>query len=78
MSSPLGVYRERIRMNREENLEFSHVETFNLDECYGLSPERLQSYHRWMCTQFFDHVNVPRDAIHLLDTTVTADKVEEH
>jgi len=65
-------------MYREENLDFSHVETFNLDEYYGLSPERLQSYHRWMFAQFFNHVNVPRDAIHLLDGTVTADRVEEH
>jgi len=77
-STPLGVYRELIRMYREENLDLSHVETFSLDEYYGLAPERLQSYHRWMFTQFFNHVNIPRDAIHLLDGTVTADKVEEH
>ena len=77
-STPLGVYRELSRMYREDNLDFSHVETFNLDEYYGLSPERLQSYRRWMFAQFFNHVNVPRDAIHLLDGTVTADRVEEH
>jgi glucosamine-6-phosphate deaminase len=77
-STPLGVYRELIRMYREEHLDFSRVETFNLDEYYGLSPERLQSYHHWMFTGFFDHVNVPRDAIHLLDGTVATDRVEEH
>ncbi len=76
-STPLGVYRELIRMYREETLDFSHVETFNLDE-YGLAPERLQSYHRWMFNQFFQHVNVPHDAIHLLDGTTTADKVACH
>jgi glucosamine-6-phosphate deaminase len=77
-STVLGVYRELIRLHREEMLDFSHVETFNLDEYYGLSPDRLQSHHRWMFTQFFEHVNVPRDAIHVLDGTVTADRVEEH
>jgi len=77
-STPLGVYRELIRMYREENLDLGRVETFNLDEYYGLAPERLQSYHRWMFHQFFNHVNIPRDAIHLLDGMVTGDKVEEH
>src|SRR4051812_48958767 len=29
-STPLGVYRELIRLHKEENLDFSHVTTFNL------------------------------------------------
>jgi glucosamine-6-phosphate deaminase len=77
-STPLGVYRELIRLHREEKLDFSRVETFNLDEYYGLAPERVQSCHHWMFAQFFDQVNIPREAIHLLDGTVAADKVEEH
>src|SRR5262245_9787562 len=47
-STPVGVYRELIRMHREEGLDFSQVETFNLDEYYGLHKDQLQSFHRWM------------------------------
>ncbi len=58
-STPVGMYRELIRMHREEGLDLSNVVTFNLDEYYGLEPDRLQSYHRWMFEHFFDHVNIP-------------------
>lgn len=77
-STPVGIYRELIRMHREENLDFSRVVTFNLDEYYGLHADRLQSYHRWMFETFFDHVNIPRDNIHLLDGTTSPDAAEEH
>lgn len=77
-STTLGVYHELIRMHREENLDFSRTETFNLDEYFGLTPEHQQSYRRWMFQQFFDHVNIPHEAIHLLDGTVPAGQVEDH
>ncbi len=77
-STPVGIYRELIRMHREEGLDFSRVITFNLDEYYGLRADRLQSYHRWMFETFFDHVNIPRENIHLLDGAAPAEEVEEH
>jgi len=77
-STPLGVYRELVRMHRDEGLDFSRVVTFNLDEYYGLAPDRLQSYHRWMFEHFFDHVNIPRASIHIPDGTVPHDKVDAH
>jgi glucosamine-6-phosphate deaminase len=77
-SSPVGVYRELIRMHREEGLDFSHVVTFNLDEYYGLEHDQLQSYHRWMFEHFFDHVNIPRQNIHIPDGAVPLEEVEEH
>lgn len=77
-STPVGVYRELIRMHREEGLDFSNVVTFNLDEYFGLEPDQLQSYHRWMFEHFFDHVNISRDNIHIPDGTVPLDEVEEH
>src|SRR4051812_15624443 len=57
-STPTGVYRELIRLHREEGLDFSQVITFNLDEYYGLTPEAEQSYNRQMREHFFNHVNV--------------------
>jgi glucosamine-6-phosphate deaminase len=75
-STPVGVYRELIRMHREEELDFSRVITFNLDEYYGLQPDRLQSYHRWMRTHLFDHINIPQQNIHIPDGTVPLEQVE--
>jgi glucosamine-6-phosphate deaminase len=77
-STPLGVYRELIRMHREDGLDFSGVISFNLDEYYDIQPDQLQSYHRWMFENFFDHVNIPRKNVHLPDGTVPLDDVDEH
>ncbi|MEX0937800.1 MAG: glucosamine-6-phosphate deaminase [Pirellulales bacterium] len=77
-STPVGVYRELIRMYREGELDFSNVVTFNLDEYFGLAPDRLQSYHRWMAEHFFDHVNIPPENIHIPDGTVPMDQVDAH
>jgi glucosamine-6-phosphate deaminase len=77
-SSPVGIYRELVRMHREEGLDFSRVVTFNLDEYYGLSSDRLQSYRRWMHENFFQHVNIPAKNIHIPDGSLASDEVEEH
>lgn len=77
-STPVGVYRELIRMHREEGLDFSGVVTFNLDEYYGLQADQLQSYHRWMFEHFFDHVNIPRAQIHIPDGTVPPEQIDDY
>ena len=75
-STPLGVYRELIRMHKDEGLDFSNVITFNLDEYFGLGPDQIQSYNRWMYQQFFNEVNVPEENINIPDGTVALDDVE--
>jgi len=57
-STPLGLYKELIRLHREEGLDFSKVITFNLDEYIGLPPEHPQSYHYFMYQNFFNHLNI--------------------
>ena len=47
-SIPIGMYRELIRMHREEGLSFAGVTTFNLDEYYPMPPDSIHSYHRFM------------------------------
>ncbi len=64
-STPLGVYRELVRLHREEGLDFSQVTTFNLDEYVGLGPNHPQSYHRFMREHFFDHVNIPPQNVYI-------------
>ena len=65
-STPIGVYRELIRMHREEGLSFARVVTFNLDEYYPMDPGSLHSYHRFMWENFFSFLDIPREQVHLL------------
>src|SRR5690606_34314415 len=72
----IGVYRELIRMHREEGLDFSNVVTFNLDEYFPMSPESIHSFHRFMWENLFEHVNIPRENVHVPRGDVSRDEVE--
>ena len=77
-STPLGVYRELVRMHREEGLDFSNVVTFNLDEYFPMDPGRVQSYSYFMRTHLFNHVNVPPSQIHIPRGDVPREDVERY
>jgi glucosamine-6-phosphate deaminase len=77
-STPVGLYRELVRLHREAGLDFSRVITFNLDEYFPMTPDDPQSYRRWMQETFFDHVNIPPDHIHVPDGTIPLDEAEEY
>ncbi|QXD23552.1 glucosamine-6-phosphate deaminase [Opitutia bacterium ISCC 51] len=74
-STPLPVYRELIRMHREENLSFRNVITFNLDEYYGLNIDHPESYYQFMWQRLFSHVDIPEDQVHLPSGTTERSKV---
>jgi glucosamine-6-phosphate deaminase len=76
-STPKGVYRELIKLHRE-GLDLSGVITFNLDEYYPISPDALQSYHRFMRMNFFRHVNIKPENIHIPRGDLSRDKVAAH
>ncbi len=64
-STPLGLYKELVRMHQEEGLNFSQVTTFNLDEYVGLKSSHEQSYHYFMHENLFQHINIPTQNIHI-------------
>ncbi|MGC9455390.1 MAG: glucosamine-6-phosphate deaminase [Phycisphaerae bacterium] len=64
-STPLGLYKELIRLHREEGLDFSAVTTFNLDEYVGLEPDHEQSYSYFMRENLFEHINVRPENTHV-------------
>jgi glucosamine-6-phosphate deaminase len=74
-STPLGVYRELIRMHREEGLSFKGVVTFNLDEYYPMDPGNIHSYHRFMWENFFRHIDIDSGDIHLPKGDVPRDQL---
>lgn len=72
----IGVYKELIRIHKQEGLEFSNVVTFNLDEYWPIEPTRMQSYNYWMKVNFFDHINISPENIHIPSGTVKEDEIE--
>src|SRR6266516_5742865 len=70
-STPLGLYQELVRLHKKEQLDFSRVTTFNLDEYVGLRPEHPQSYHYFMHENFFRHVNIAPGNIYIPSGTTS-------
>ncbi len=60
-STTIGVYKELIRMHKEENLDFSGVISFNLDEYIGIDSEDPNSYNYFMKEKLFDHINIKEE-----------------
>ena len=64
-STPLGLYKELIRMHKKDGVDFSKATTFNLDEYVGLPPTHRKSYHYFMYQNLFKHMNIPQYSIHI-------------
>lgn len=76
-SSPISVYRELVRLHQEEGLSFRNVISFNLDEYFPLSKEDIQSYHYFMHTHLFNHVDIQPEHVHIPTGEVPPGKVRE-
>jgi glucosamine-6-phosphate deaminase len=75
-STPIGVYRELIRMHRDEGLSFANVVSFNLDEYYPMAPDNLHSYHLFMWENLFSHVDIRREHVHIPRGDLPREQVE--
>ncbi len=77
-STPINLYRELIRMHREEGLSFYNVITFNLDEYYPMQPDAAPSYVRFMHEFLFNHIDIPTDQIHIPNGTIPLEEVGKY
>jgi glucosamine-6-phosphate deaminase len=66
-SSSLGIYRELIVLYKQGVLSFARVITFNMDEYVGLPEDHEQSYHRFMWDNFFSHIDIDKNKVHILN-----------
>lgn len=66
-SSPEGMYAELVKANKEGRVSFKNVLTFNMDEYVGLPEEHPESYHSFMARNLFDHIDCPKENIHILN-----------
>ncbi|MGE0353185.1 MAG: glucosamine-6-phosphate deaminase [Gemmatimonadales bacterium] len=76
-STPIGVYRELIRMHRQDGLSFADVVTFNLDEYYPMDPGSVHSYHRFMWENLFSQLDIRRENVHIPLGDVPRAQVDE-
>jgi glucosamine-6-phosphate deaminase len=76
-STPIGVYRELIRMHKEEGLSFANVVSFNLDEYYPMPKDSIHSYHRFMWENLFSQVDVDPENVHIPPGDVSREEAEE-
>lgn len=60
-STPVGTYKELIKLYNEGLVDFKNVKTFNLDEYYGLDESHPQSYAYFMKENLFNHININLD-----------------
>lgn len=63
--TPIGMYRELVRLHREGLVDFSKATTFNLDEYLGIPPEHPQSFKSYMHRHFWDQVNLRKENVHI-------------
>ncbi|MDH2924963.1 glucosamine-6-phosphate deaminase [Nicoletella semolina] len=65
--TPQKTYQELIKLYQAGEVSFKHVVTFNMDEYVGLPKEHPESYHTFMYTNFFNHVDIQPENINLLN-----------
>ncbi|MFI3327877.1 MAG: glucosamine-6-phosphate deaminase [Rikenellaceae bacterium] len=66
-STPLDTYNELIAYHKRGEVSFQNVITFNMDEYVGLAEDHPESYHSFMWNNFFSHVDVKKENVHILD-----------
>lgn len=75
-SSPLGMYRHLIELNKAGKVSFKNVVTFNMDEYCGLPRDHKESYYSFMWNNFFNHIDIKPENVNILNGNA-ADPEEE-
>ncbi len=66
-STPLGTYKQLIKLYNEGKVSFANVVTFNMDEYIGLPEDHPESYHSFMWNNFFKHIDIKEENVNILN-----------
>ncbi len=66
-STPIATYNNLIKLKKAGKVSFENVVTFNMDEYVGLSPDHPESYHSFMWKNLFDHVDIRKENVNILN-----------
>ncbi|MCL5027935.1 MAG: glucosamine-6-phosphate deaminase [Bacteroidetes bacterium] len=70
-SSPIGMYKELIKLNKRGVVSFKYVTTFNMDEYVALAEDHPESYHSFMWNNFFSHIDIDKNFVNILNGNAT-------
>jgi len=65
--TPLGMYKRLVELHKAGKVSFKNVITFNMDEYVGLPQDHPESYHHYMWSNFFKHVDIQPQDVHILN-----------
>ena len=66
-SSPIEMYKELVKLNKKGIVSFKNVVTYNMDEYVEIPEEHPQSYHSFMWNNFFNHVDILKKNVNILN-----------
>ena len=66
-ASPIGMYKELVKLYKKGSVSFKNVVTFNMDEYVGIPEEHPESYHAFMWNNFFKHVDILKKNVNILN-----------
>ncbi len=66
-SSPIGIYKELVALHKAGKLSFKNVVTFNMDEYVNLPEDHTESYHYFMWSNLFSHIDIPKENVNILN-----------
>lgn len=65
------MYKALIELNKQGKVSFQNVVTFNMDEYVGLPEDHPESYHTFMWKNFFNHIDIKKENVHILNGNAT-------
>jgi glucosamine-6-phosphate deaminase len=66
-SSPVGMYKELVELNKKGVVSFKYVTTFNMDEYVGLPEDHPESYHSFMWKHLFGRIDIDKKFVNILN-----------
>lgn len=77
-STPIKLYQFLIQAYQAGNVSFANVHSFNLDEYFPMDPKSIHSYVEFMHKNFFDHIDIPKENIHIPDGTIAPEEIDRY
>ncbi len=77
-NSPVMVYRELVRMHKEEGLSFAHCEVFTVFEYHPIAVGAVQSYNHTLWSEFLSHIDISEDQLHYIDGSQSSENVTKY
>ena len=68
-STPTDLYAEMIADYKADNFSYKNIKSYNLDEYVGISYNHPESYHKFMDTNLFDHIDINKENTHVPDAS---------